>query len=149
LGAGILVRQITGVESGHTRLPCADFLKVNWTGWLSETPRAAINDCCSTLSHLRGDEFHGDEFSPCPGGGRVGSHRAKQDARRGGVISQLGYRSRGETVTPPRRSFQSRRPQERASLVSTPPGEGERNEFHFAFGSTTGWAVCTAPGFRT
>ena len=63
LGAGILVRQITGVESGHTRLPCADvflvqmFLKVNWTGWLSETLRAAIEDYCSTLRLLHDDEF--------------------------------------------------------------------------------------------
>ncbi len=57
--------------------------------------------------------------------GRVGSHRAKQDARRGGVMHQLGHRSKRKTVTPPRRSFHSRRPRERASLVSTPPGEGE------------------------
>jgi hypothetical protein len=40
------------------------------------------------------------------------------------VISQFGHCSRGETVTPPRCSFHSRRPRKRASLVSTPPGEG-------------------------
>src|SRR5260370_34213796 len=47
--------------------------------------------------------------------GRVGSHRAKQDARRGGVKSW-------NEISPP--SFHSRRPRERAALVSTPPGEG-------------------------
>src|SRR5258706_10226165 len=50
--------------------------------------------------------------------GRVGSHRAKQDARWGGV------KSWNETSPHPP-SFHSRRPRERASLVSTPPGEGE------------------------
>src|SRR6266404_3479377 len=43
-----------------------------------------------------------------PWRGRVGSHEAKRNARRGGVtVSQLGYCSRRETFTPPRRSFQS------------------------------------------
>src|ERR1700739_2335970 len=36
-----------------------------------------------------------------PWRGRVGSHRAKQDARRGGVtVSHLGHRSIRETITP-------------------------------------------------
>src|SRR5580704_12755064 len=65
-------------------------------------------------------------FFTLPWRGRVVSGRAS-DARRGGVtVSQPGYRSKGETATPPRRSFHSRRPRERASLVSTPPGEGKR-----------------------
>jgi hypothetical protein len=50
-----------------------------------------------------------------PWRGRVGSHRAKQDAR--------GVKSWNEISPHP--SFHSRRPRERASLVSTPPGEGE------------------------
>src|SRR5467141_610628 len=33
--------------------------------------------------------------------------------------------SKTRSLTPPRRSFHSRRPRERASLVSTPPGQGE------------------------
>ncbi len=50
-------------------------------------------------------------FSPSPGGGGCGSQGAKRNARRGGVtVSQLRHRSNGETVTPPRRSFHSRRP---------------------------------------
>src|ERR1039458_5341937 len=36
-----------------------------------------------------------------------------------------GGTSSGEPFTPPRRSFHSHRPRERASLVPTPPGEGE------------------------
>src|ERR1700736_6747752 len=72
-----------------------------------------------------------------PWRGRVGSHRAKQDARRGGVISQLGHCLRGETVTPPRRSFHSRRPRERAPLVSTPPGEGNKARDPSCFPHTT------------
>ena len=46
-------------------------------------------------------------YPPLEGEGRL----ASQDARRGGVtVSQLGRRSKRETVTPPRRSFHSRRP---------------------------------------
>src|SRR5260370_19075234 len=46
-------------------------------------------------------------YPPLEGEGRL----ASRDARRGGVtVSQLGRRSKGETVTPPRRSFHSRRP---------------------------------------
>src|SRR6267378_8273003 len=78
-----------------------------------------------------------------PWRGRVGSHRAQRNVSRGGVISQLGQRLKRETVTPPRRSFQSRRPQERASLVSTPPGEGK--DFasnHIGRTSTTSGTKC-------
>src|SRR3984957_6129592 len=40
---------------------------------------------------------------PLPWRGRVGSHEAKRNARRGGVTaSQLGRRSGREAVTPPR-----------------------------------------------
>src|SRR5664279_5162649 len=67
-----------------------------------------------------------------PWRGRVGSHEAKRNARLGGVtVSQLGHRSWRETVTPPRshrtmlRIAERERPRERASLVSTPPGEGK------------------------
>ncbi len=50
-------------------------------------------------------------FLTLPWRGRVGSHGAKRNANRGGVtVSQLGHRSKRETVTPPRRSFHSRRP---------------------------------------
>src|SRR6185295_14909440 len=49
-------------------------------------------------------------FFTLPGGGRVGSYGAQQNMRRGGVISPLGHRSRGETVTPPRRALHARRP---------------------------------------
>src|SRR5258706_4809803 len=35
--------------------------------------------------------------------------------------------SKTRTLTPRRRSFHSRRPRERASLVSTPPGEGKQD----------------------
>src|SRR5260221_3889091 len=46
-------------------------------------------------------------YPPLEGEGRL----ASRDARRGGVtVSQLGRRSKGETVTPPCRSFHSRRP---------------------------------------
>src|ERR1700733_1749867 len=56
--------------------------------------------------------------------GRVGTHEAKWNARRGGVtVSQLGRGSRREAVTPPR----SRRERPTSELRSsrTPPGEGE------------------------
>jgi hypothetical protein len=44
-----------------------------------------------------------DDFT-LPWRGRVGSHGAQRNARRGGVtVSQLGHCSKRETVTPPRR----------------------------------------------
>src|ERR1700749_3577151 len=43
-----------------------------------------------------------------PRRGRFGSHLAKQDGSRGGVISPHGHRLNGETVTPPAREFPSR-----------------------------------------
>src|SRR6476659_10380459 len=64
---------------------------------------------------------------PSPGGGGSAHIERSENVRRGGVISQLGHRSKRKTVTPPRREFHSRRPRERASLVSTRPGEGENH----------------------
>ena len=50
-------------------------------------------------------------YATIPWRGRVGSHGAKRNARRGGVtVSQIGYCPKRETVTPPRCSFHSRRP---------------------------------------
>ena len=39
-------------------------------------------------------------------------------------VAREASRGWGDSLTLPRRSFHSRRPRERASLVSTPPGEG-------------------------
>src|SRR6476659_8293109 len=51
---------------------------------------------------------------PSPGGGGSAHIERSENVRRGGVISQLGHRSKRKTVTPPRREFHSRRPRERA-----------------------------------
>src|SRR5258706_6004176 len=63
-------------------------------------------------------------FLPSPRGGGSARYRAQRDARRGGVISQLGHCSKRETVTPPRRST-GRRFASPGRVDPPPPGEGE------------------------
>ena len=74
-------------------------------------PSKLLPTCAKAIRGVFGIRCEPRAFFTLPWRGRVGSHRAKQDASRGGVkVSQHGRRSRRETVTPPRRSFHSRRP---------------------------------------
>jgi hypothetical protein len=62
-----------------------------------------------------------------PWRGRVGSHRAKQDARRGGVtVFQLEHFWSGETVTPPA-ALPDDASRRRGRVDPPPPGEGKQD----------------------
>src|ERR1700736_4216128 len=87
----------------------------------------------------------GDDELQCasltlPWRGRVGSHGAKRNAKRGGVISQLGHCSRGGTVTPPRRAL---RVDPRASFARLGPLQG-RVRSRYAPTAFLRQARCTA-----
>jgi hypothetical protein len=95
----------------------------------AETHRALLR---GLPDHQERPEGFGDDAAgvigstvTLPWRGRVGSHRAQRNVSRGGVISpQALIEPRDCHPTPPLISFASTR--ERASLVSTPSGEGKK-----------------------
>src|SRR6476660_3004808 len=109
----------------HLICPTAPAEYFSHEGWTEniDLPVGQIKAGQFAIAGINSDQF----FTP-PWRGRVGSHGAQRNVRRGGVIPQHEHGAKRRTATPPL----TRRPRERASLVSTPPGEGVRTRMRFS-----------------
>src|SRR5258706_2687329 len=76
---------------------------------LTRPPSKLLPTCANAIRGVVGIRER-PQLLPSPGGGGSAHIERSENVRRGGVISQLGHFSKGETVTPPLRSFHSRRP---------------------------------------